>query len=102
MAVDFHLKNLAESVRNKSSDSQDDYVVSAGIHALDVETVKIIAVRNGYQLVKENTMSAVLCFRGECCNLVNVYYTTGTVGTCLDHPTQGKTQSKANHIGSRY
>ena len=23
---------------------------------------------------------------------INVYYTTGTVGTCLDHPRQGKTQ----------
>lgn len=23
---------------------------------------------------------------------MNVYYTTGTVGTCIDHPSQGKTQ----------
>ena len=23
---------------------------------------------------------------------VNVYYTTGTVGTCVDHPKQSKTQ----------
>ena len=23
---------------------------------------------------------------------INVYYTTGTVGTCLEHPTQGRTQ----------
>ena len=58
---------------------------------LDIAEVRRLAVRNGWQESQHNTVSRVLGFtrRRE---RVNVYYTTGTVGTCVDHPRQGKTQ----------
>lgn len=34
----------------------------------------------------------MVSFRSDAGVRFNVYYTTGTVGTCLDHPVQGKTQ----------
>lgn len=29
---------------------------------------------------------------------INIFWTTGTVGTCLDHPRQGKTQLFRRHV----
>ena len=58
---------------------------------LDVDEVLGLADDYGWELVEHNEYSYVLIFsRGK--QRVNVYYTTGTVGTCLDHPRKGKTQ----------
>ena len=46
--------------------------------------------------------SRVISFRGgpTKSTRINVYYTTGTVGTCLNHPKQGKTQLFRRGISS--
>ena len=58
---------------------------------LDVGEVRRLAAREGWTEVQFNQRSAVLGFKRQD-QRVNVYYTTGTVGTCLDHPRAGKTQ----------
>lgn len=63
----------------------------SGLSMLDVAQVRRLAAREGWTEVQFNQQSAVLGFkRGD--QRVNVYYSTGTVGTCLDHPRAGKTQ----------
>lgn len=50
-----------------------------------------MAKREGYDRSLLREGERMLSFwRGDV--RVNVYYTTMTVGTCLDHPKQGKTQ----------
>lgn len=56
-----------------------------------VEDVREIAAQNYYNEIDYNEESRVISFRKEKTR-INVYYTTGTVGTCMDHPTKGKTQ----------
>jgi chorismate mutase len=47
----------------------------------------------GLEEVYWNQTSKVISFVNDAWECrINVYYTTGTVGTCLDHPTGGKTQ----------
>jgi hypothetical protein len=58
---------------------------------LDLEEVRSLAASHGYHEIQYNPTSRVIIFSNGSMQ-VNVYYTTGTVGTCLDHPTQGKTQ----------
>jgi hypothetical protein len=58
---------------------------------LSLDTVRRTARDEGYREVYYNETSRVISFqRGDV--RINVYYTTGTVGTCIDHPRQGKTQ----------
>eukprot|EP00934_Nitzschia_sp_Nitz4_P008103 Nitzschia sp. Nitz4//scaffold159_size51929//50516//51733//NITZ4_006889-RA/size51929-processed-gene-0.23-mRNA-1//-1//CDS//3329537604//8093//frame0 len=64
---------------------------------LNVEQVKSVAYQEGYFQIGHNVQSRVISFgqedySGRMLVRVNVYYTTGTVGTCLRHPRQGKTQ----------
>jgi hypothetical protein len=66
---------------------------------LPLEDVRSLAVSHNYQEIQHNPTSRVIIFRSNGNNgggsgsmQVNVYYTTGTVGTCLNHPKQGKTQ----------
>ena len=60
---------------------------------LDIETVRRIANQNGFEEVQYNDVSRVIAFqKGSPQCRVNVYYSTGTVATCLDHPRSGKTQ----------
>jgi hypothetical protein len=56
-----------------------------------VEDVREIAAHYNYNEIGYNEGSRVISFRKEKTR-INVYYTTGTVGTCMDHPTKGKTQ----------
>ena len=60
------------------------------------ETVRQLAVSEGFKEAYFNERSKVISFTkpGEKihCVKINVYYTTGTVGTCVDHPVQGRTQ----------
>ena len=56
-------------------------------------SVREIAQQNGYHEVDEHNSekSHLLSFRNNTTR-INVYYTTGTVGTCLNHPRRGKSQ----------
>lgn len=58
---------------------------------LDLEKVRAAAKARGYEEVQFNESSRVIGFR-RADERVNVYYTTGTVGTALAHPRKGKTQ----------
>ena len=66
---------------------------------LDVEEVRRLASAAGLKEIYYNQSSRVVSFAptdsDEEQNLlsrINVYYTTGTVGTCINHPRQGRTQ----------
>jgi hypothetical protein len=56
-----------------------------------LEQVRGIAEKHDFSEISLNMESRVISFRKESAR-INVYYTTGTVGTCLNHPTRGKTQ----------
>jgi hypothetical protein len=62
--------------------------------SLDLSEVRRAAREERLGEVYHNEQSRVVSFvfAGEEAVRVNVYWTTGTVGTCLDHPRQGKTQ----------
>lgn len=63
---------------------------------LPVQEVRTIAEMHGYEEIDHNKTSKLLSFRGLLNTnnsvRINVYYTTGTIGTCLNHPRKGKTQ----------
>lgn len=68
---------------------------------LSIQGIRLIATRYGYKEIGCNDISRVISFRGEDSNTrINVYYTTGTVGTCMDHPKKGKTQLFRRNINS--
>ena len=58
--------------------------------ALPVAFVRQAAQTFGYSEICHNETSCMISFRKDSVR-VNVYYTTGTVGTCLNHPKSGKT-----------
>ena len=58
---------------------------------MDIESVRRIAWRHNWEEVQINTRSCVVGFKRQN-ERINVYYTTGTVGSCLTHPRHGKTQ----------
>ena len=65
--------------------------------ALDLEAVRQAAEESQLHEIYFNQTSRVVSFAQspddpQAINRLNVYYTTGTVATCLDHPWQGKTQ----------
>ncbi|KAL7541594.1 hypothetical protein ACHAXR_011051 [Thalassiosira sp. AJA248-18] len=67
--------------------------------ALDLDHVKRLAKQENCKLISFSQKSRVISFRKELGGddgnngvRINVYWNTGTVGTCLDHPRQGKTQ----------
>jgi len=64
------------------------------MQAFELEDVRRVARNHGYREIERDEVSRVIGFRGGNggSNRINVYYTTGTVGTCLNHPTRGKTQ----------
>jgi len=57
----------------------------------DLDEVRAIAEQYSYTEIDWNRTSRVISFRKESVR-INVYYTTRTVGTCLNHPARGKTQ----------
>ena len=60
---------------------------------LALDSIRAVARRHGYKEIQFNETSRVVAFRDEAGTVrVNVYYTTGTVATCIDHPKSGKTQ----------
>ena len=65
--------------------------------ALNLERVRKLAREEGLTEVYFNEDSCVVSFvkqdvNGEDSARINVYWTIGTVGTCLNHPRQGRTQ----------
>ena len=75
--------------------------------ALDLKRVRALAQRCGLKEIQLNEKSRVVAFRKDVISgsglksevykehgsvRINVYYTTGTVGTSLLHPKQGRTQ----------
>jgi hypothetical protein len=73
--------------------------------SLTANALRAVASRRGLQEVQYNEVSRVIAFTKEDGNggtaRVNVYYTTGTVGTTLNHPRQGKTQMFRPNCGLR-
>jgi hypothetical protein len=59
---------------------------------LDLDEVKRIAKIQVCALISYSEKLRVISFGNKASIRINVYWTTGTVGTCLDHPRQGKTQ----------
>jgi hypothetical protein len=62
---------------------------------IPIDGVRALAACHGYEEVQFNETSRVIAFTNSDPNnktRVNVYYTTGTVATCLHHPYSGKTQ----------
>eukprot|EP01135_Chromosphaera_perkinsii_P002885 Nk52_evm40s229 gene=Nk52_evmTU40s229 len=68
--------------------------------SLNISDVIEIAEEYGYSTISFQDRIRLISFSGKY-NVgngkkgdvrINVYYSTGTVGTCLDHPRQGKTQ----------
>jgi hypothetical protein len=61
---------------------------------LPLEDVRSLAASQNSKETQHNPTSRVIIFRSDNNGRtqINVYYTTGTVGTCLNHPKQGKTQ----------
>jgi hypothetical protein len=66
--------------------------------ALDIEEVRRMASAAGLEETYYNEQSRVVSFaptdvdQEAELSRINVYYTTGTVGTCIHHPRQGRTQ----------
>jgi len=74
-----------------STTSGSDTTASSKNAALSIEFVRLMAQQYGYTEVCHNETSCMISFRKDA-NRINVYYTTATVGTCLNHPRSGKTQ----------
>ena len=63
------------------------------INNIYIILARALAESAGLIEVALNEESKVISFRNEDETYrINVYYTTRTVGTCVDHPSQGKTQ----------
>jgi hypothetical protein len=61
---------------------------------IPIDGIRALAACHGYKEVQFNETSRVIAFTKSDPNKtrINVYYTTGTVATCLHHPYSGKTQ----------
>ena len=61
--------------------------------AWQLATVRTEAQKAGLAEIYHNPQSAVVSFSSLQAGFkrLNVYYSTGTVGTCMDHPTKGHT-----------
>ena len=66
--------------------------------ALSLDEVQRLARKVNCKLISVSQKSRVVSFlkQGECSKhgniRINIYWTSGTVGICLDHPRQGRTQ----------
>ena len=57
-----------------------------------IDFIRGIAAVFDLEEICHNSTSRVISFRSDDNERINVYYTTRTIGTALDHPSQGKTQ----------
>lgn len=58
----------------------------------DLEKVRGIAKSNGWSEIDHQENIGMISFSRNGDERVNIYYTKGTVGTCVNHPKQGRTQ----------
>lgn len=86
-AILLKLCYAGESLTSRNSTTNSGAVLPV----LPVTFVQQIAQVCGYTEVYHNEMSRMISFK-KGSTRINVYYTTGTVGTCLNHPKHGKTQ----------
>jgi len=71
----------------------DDDVVNAQPGAWNVDFVRgMAATIDGMEEILFNPTSRVISFQDDAGVRSNVYYATQTIGTVMDHPSQGKTQ----------
>ena len=85
------------------SDSSSDYYEDYNPDALDLDRVQSMGAKFGYNQVQLCRREGVVAFRraspsGDGHELVRVWWRTGTVGTYLKHPTQGKTQVSSRSL----
>ncbi len=57
-----------------------------------VEELRLIAKQNGWKEIDHQENIGMISFTRNEHERTNVYYTKGTIGTCVNHPRQGKTQ----------
>ena len=77
------------SVNHTNSSIEDTGKNSTSV----ISKIRSIAHRYGYAEVQFNEKSCVIGFKRMDGNVrINVYYTTGTIASCLSHPLKGKTQ----------
>jgi hypothetical protein len=76
----------------KRGDNQIEKIISlkkSGASKLTI--IRMIAETNNFNEIDHQDRIGLISFKKEGVR-INVYYTKMTVGTCLSHPRQGKTQ----------
>lgn len=58
---------------------------------MTLDAVSKLAKKHGWEALDYQESIKMASFLKEGCR-INIYLTTGTVATCLNHPTKGKTQ----------
>lgn len=73
--------------------SKKDYQppVITGRFANRIQMIREVAKQEGWTEIDYQDANYMISFRKDTTR-INVYYSTMTVGTCLNHPKQGKTQ----------
>ena len=56
-----------------------------------IDNVKMLASKFGWKLLCYQPMTQMISFK-KCKDRINIYYTTRTVATIVDHPVQGRNQ----------
>ena len=64
------------------------------IMCYELKEIKAFAKKHKWKLISHQKENCMISFRSKDKDRIriNVYYTTQTVGTCLNHPKKGKTQ----------
>jgi hypothetical protein len=75
-----------------SAQTSEDFVLGDNQNPWNVDLVRGIAIAYDIQEISHNVTSRCISFHNDSNVRINVYYTTRTIGTALDHPSQGKTQ----------
>ena len=75
-----------------SIQTSEDFVLGGSQNSWSVDLVRGIAIAYDIQEISHNVTSRCISFHNDSNERINVYYTTRTIGTALDHPSQGKTQ----------
>lgn len=65
----------------------------------NLSQVRDIARYNGWNEISLQENIGMISFARNDHERINVYYTRGTVGTCVNHPKQGKTQLFRRNVG---
>ena len=109
----YHMDNYLSTFQDESDDESDDvgqpglhgfsglmigYLVvdsdnsSTRGHVLDNNELDQMALSNGYRILDTSSSTAPMASYRKGAVRLNFWLTTGTVGSYLEHPQQGKTQ----------